>query len=361
MAYHALWQPGFRGAVVAPTYADARDTCVEGISGLLNIIPHECVAAWNRSLGELILYNDSRIKLFSADEPNRLRGPQHHRVWGDEVAAWPDDDAFDQIMFGLRLGADPRLVLTTTPKPVALCEKLAARAGDDVCLTQGTTFENAPNLPAALLSELHEKYGNTRLGAQELNGELISTEKTHLWLPDVLSAARVRHVPPLQRVVVGVDPAVTSHRHSDATGIVVAGMGVDGKYYVLEDATQKARPEVWARRVVDVCAKWKTTHVVAETNKGGELVRDLLKTMAPTLMVMDVRAKASKSARAWPVALMYEQGKIYHVGFFPDLENEMLAMTLHGFGAHSPDRVDALVWALSALISTPTQPRLQRL
>jgi phage terminase large subunit-like protein len=214
--------PGSRIAVVAPTSADARDTCVEGDSGLINILPRECVRTWNRSLGELILWNDTRFKTFSADEPERLRGPQHHRAWADELAAWRYPEAWDQLMFGLRLGQNPRAVVTTTPKPTALIKQLATAATTKI--TRGSTFDNAAHLAPSALKMLRDKYDGTRLGRQELNAEILGDVPGALWSMAVLDAYRLRDQPQIGRTVVAVDPAVTDTENSDEHGIIVAGL-----------------------------------------------------------------------------------------------------------------------------------------
>jgi predicted phage terminase large subunit-like protein len=359
VAWFACANPGVRIAIVAPTAADARDTCVEGESGLLAVLPKICVGnGWNRSMGELVLWNGSRFKLFSATEPERLRGPQHHRAWGDEVAAWPDPSAWDQLMFGLRLrlpgkpNAIPQVVATTTPKPTPLIRNILRTR--DAMVTRGKTFDNADNLPAATLDRLRERYDGTRLGRQELYAELLEDVQGALWTPAMIEPHRVKRAPDgLRRVVIAVDPSGTAGKgkdKGDEIGIVAAAKADDGRYYVLEDASLQASPEAWARRVADQYEKWGADRVIAEKNFGGAMIEAVLRTAAPDLPVKMVTASRGKAVRAEPVAALYEQGKVSHVGQFDTLEDQMCAMTPAGFvGEGSPDRVDALVWALTEL------------
>lgn len=340
---------GSRIAIIAPTFQDARDTCVEGESGLLAIIPKACVDTYNRSLGELILWNGSRYKLFSATEPERLRGPQHHRVWGDEVAAWPDPMAFDQALFGLRLGEFPQFIGTTTPKACPLIRKITQTAG--ALITRGATFDNADNLPAGTLAHLRDRYEGTRLGRQELSGELLEDVQGALWTASLIDAHRLRAAPDMQRIVVAVDPSGTKgDGGGDDIGIVVAGKGQDGRFYVLEDASCNLSPDGWAKRVANVYERWQADRVVAEGNFGGAMVEAVLKTAARHLPVKLVTASRGKIVRAEPIAALYEQEKVSHCGVFDALEDQMGKMTGAGYvGEGSPDRVDALVWALTEI------------
>ncbi len=250
IAFYALWNPGTRIGVIAATFSDARDICVEGESGLLRVIPTRCIARWNRSMGELLLFNGSRIKLFSADQPERLRGPQHHRVWCDEVGAWPSREAFDQLWFGLRLGDDPRVVITTTPRNTDLIRELYRRRDDDVFLTHGRTMDNAEHLSSRAIEQLNERYGGTRLGRQELDAELLEDTDGALWNRAQIDACRVQSVPELKRIIVAIDPALSSGEASDETGIVAAGRGADGLLYVLADWSGRFSPEGWAERAI---------------------------------------------------------------------------------------------------------------
>jgi predicted phage terminase large subunit-like protein len=348
---YALEHSGARLAVVAPTYADARDTCIEGESGLLRVLPPAKVQAWNRSLGELVLTNGSRVKLFSADEPDRLRGPQHHRAWCDELAAWKYPETFDQLLFGLRLGHDPRVVVTTTPKPVRLIRELLARA--DVQVTRGSTFENAENLAPAALAQLKDRYEGTRLGRQELYADVLDDVPGALWQRKAIDDTRLQTAPDLERVVVAIDPAVTSGEDSDETGIVVAGRGVDGRGYVLADRTCRLSPDGWAKRACAAYDQFHADRIIAEVNNGGDLVERVIRTVGASYPYRAVRASRGKLTRAEPIAALYEQGRISHVGSFPDMEDQMCTYTPDGYDG-SPDRVDALVWALTELMLTET-------
>ena len=351
VARYGLANPGSRIAIVARTFADARDTCVEGDSGLLSCLPRHEIAAWNRSLGELILRNGTRYKLFSADEPERLRGPQHHRAWSDELGAWGNSaaerdwpQAWDMLQMGLRLGADPRNVVTTTSRPTKLIRHLI---GDGMtALTRGKTLENAANLAPQFLDQIVARYAGTRLGRQELDAELLEDVPGALWTWAMLDNRRP--APDLARVVVAVDPAVTSGEGSDETGMVVAGLGVDGRGYVLADRSCRLSPDGWARRAVAAFDEFKADVIVAEANNGGDLVEQTIRTVRRTIPYKRVHASRGKQTRAQPVAALYEQGKVSHVETFPELDEQLTSWTPES--GTSPDRLDALVWALTHLM-----------
>ncbi len=348
LANEAIKNPRTRWAIVARTFADARDTCAEGESGIVNVLQrYQVIQNWNRSMGEIILTNGSRIKLFSAEEPDRLRGPQHHGAWCDELAAWEDPDAWDQLMFGLRLGDRPRTVVTTTPRPVALLKNLINR--DTTYITRGNTFENAKNLAATALLELQARYAGTRLGRQELEGELLEDVEGALWSRSWIENTRIKteHLPSLYRIVVAIDPAVTSGENSDETGIVVAGATNDGHFYVLEDATMKGTPDSWGKRAVQAFKDWKADRIVAEVNNGGDMVVMVLQQVDKFVPVTKVHATRGKRMRAEPISALYEQGRVHHVGSFTKLEDQMASWTPES--NDSPDRLDALVWSLTEL------------
>ena len=358
-AWYGIMHPSSRIAIVAPTYADARDTCVEGESGLLSVLPHECVQAWNRSLGELVLYNGTRYKLFSAEEPERLRGPQHHRAWCDELGAWTEPETWDQLQFGLRLGEHPQVVVTTTPKPSALVRRLIDDPRTHV--TRGSTYENAANLAPAALERLRDRYEGTRVGRQELHAEVLDDFPGALWTLAMLDRCRVNQVPDLTRVVVGIDPSGSDGESGDSQGIVVAGLGVDGRGYVLADQSCRMSPADWGRRAVYAAKTFSADRIVAEANYGGAMVTHVIRTVDPRASVKLVSATRGKAVRAEPVAALYEQGKVSHAGSFPALEDQMRAMTPNGYeGEGSPDRLDALVWTLTELMLAEQRVSISR-
>ena len=353
LAWQAIHQPKTRWAVLAPTYADARDTCVEGDSGLLKVLRDYGALresnGWNRSIGELFLANGSRIKLFSADEPERLRGPQFHGAWLDELAAFKYPEAYDQLQFGLRLGQDPRAVITTTPRPKPLVRSLIARDDGTVHITRGATFDNAANLAPAALIELQARYSGTRLGRQELYGELLEDIEGALWTQQNLDECRVAEAPKdMQRVVVAIDPAVTMNEDSDETGIVVAGKNSKGEAFIIADYSTKASPLDWAKRAVDAYRTHNADAIVVEVNNGGDMIPAVIKQVDASVFVKQVRATRGKQLRAEPIAAFYEQGRVHHVGVLEKLEVQMTTWTPED--PKSPDRLDALVWACTDLL-----------
>lgn len=340
-----------RIALVAPTAADARDVMVEGESGMLAIAP-----SWNRPLYEpskrrLTWANGAIATTYSADEPDRLRGPQHDSAWGDEIAAWRDASsgdatgtAWNNLMLGLRIGPNPQAVGTTTPRPVKLIMQLVENAATVV--TRGSTFENRANLSPAFIADILRQYKGTRLGRQELYGELLTDMPGALWTRSMFDDRG--QLPDLARVVIAVDPAATAHEESDNTGIIAAGKGVDARGYVLADRSCKLSPDGWARRAVAAYHEFGADRIVAEGNNGGEMVRHVIQTVDPKIKVVIVHASRGKVARAEPVAALYEQQRITHTEPFDDLEDELCTWTPES-GA-SPDRLDALVWAITDLM-----------
>jgi phage terminase large subunit-like protein len=321
---------------------------------LLGCLSPDQVKIWNRSMGELIMANGSRFKLFSADEPDRLRGYQHHRAWCDELASWRYPDAWDQLLLGLRLGDDPRVIVTTTPRPVMLIRSLLTR--DGVYVTRGSTFENEQNLAPAALAQLRERYEGTRMGRQELYADVLEDVPGALWHRSIIDEDRVERAPELQRVVVAIDPAVTSGESADETGIVVAGLGVDGHGYVLADRTCRLSPDGWARRATIAYDEFEADRIIAEVNNGGDLVERVIRTIGGSYAYRAVRASRGKITRAEPVAALYEQHRVHHVGGFAALEDQQCMYTPDGYDG-SPDRVDALVWAITELMVGPEQPQ----
>jgi phage terminase large subunit-like protein len=360
VAAYVLWNADVRVGVIAPTFADARDVCIEGESGLLRILPPCCVSAWHRSTGDLLLFNGSRVKLFSADQPERLRGPQHHRVWCDELGAWPSRGAFDQLWFGLRLGNDPRVVITTTPRNTDLIRELVARQRRDVYVTRGRTFDNAQNLAPQVLEQLAARYAGTRLGRQELDAELLEDTEDALWQRARIDEVRVEKAPTLRRVVVAIDPAMSHGAASDETGIVAAGRGADGLIYVLADWSGRFSPDGWASRAVQLYRDFGAQVIVGEVNAGGDMIERILRAFAPNVPFKPVRAVRGKMERAYPVAALYEQGRVRHVGSLHALEDQMCRFSSAGLAEKSPDRVDALVWAITELSEASRgEPRIQ--
>ena len=348
LAWKAISNENTRWAIVAPTHADARDTCVEGESGILNILKEFGVLKdYNRSISEIFLTNRSRIKLFSGEEPDRLRGPQFHGGWFDELAAFKRPDAWDQYQFGARLGQHPQTIVTTTPRPTKLIKDLVDRKG--VHVVRGSTFDNAKNLAPSALAELKLRYENTRLGRQELYGEILDTVEGALWTREMIERARVTDIPPLIRIVVAIDPAVTNNANSDETGIVAAGITSDNHYYVLSDKSLKASPDAWARQAVNLYHDLGADKIIAETNNGGDMVTLLIKQVDHSAPVKKVTATRGKQLRAEPISSLYEQGRVHHHGYFAELETQMCEWT--PISSESPDRLDALVWAITELNS----------
>lgn len=346
LAWQATSNPKTRWAIVAPTYSDARDTCAEGESGIVNILrAYGTLKDYNRSIGEIFLTNGTRIKLFSGEEPERLRGPQHHGGWFDELAAFKYPEAWHQYQFGLRLGDNPQTIVTTTPKPIKLIKELVAQ--DGIKVVRGSTFDNAKNLAATALTQYKLRYENTRLGRQELYGEILDNVEGALWTREIIEKARVTDIPALVRIVVAIDPAVTSSATSDETGIVAAGISSNGDYYILDDKSLRATPDAWARQAVELYHKHKADRIVAETNNGGDMVIMLLRQIDNSIAVQKVTATRGKQLRAEPISALYEQGRVHHVGYFSELETQMCEWT--PLSNESPDRLDALVWALTEL------------
>ena len=347
-----------RLALVAPTAADARSVMVEGESGILAISPHWDRPRYEPSKRQLTWPNGAIATFYSADEPERLRGPQHDAAWCDELTSWRYPDAWHMLMFGLRLGEDPRVVVTTTPRPTKLLRALIEDPA--VAVTRGTTYDNRPNLAPNFLDQIIRKYEGTRLGRQEIEAEILDDLPGGLWNRDVIEATRGRIAPPLARIVVAIDPAVTSGETADETGIIVAGRDADGHGWVLADLSGRYRPLEWAKTAVAAYHAHHADRVVAEVNNGGEMVESTLRVMDPDLSFAPVRASRGKVTRAEPVAALYEQGRVHHQGVFPQLEDQMCSLIRGGFdGAESarlgfsPDRVDALVWAITDLLLVP--------
>jgi phage terminase large subunit-like protein len=351
-----------RIALVGPSYAEAREVMVDGVSGL-NALRWRGERPQFISSRRLLTWSDgSTAHLFSAEDPEELRGPQFDAAWCDELGKWRNaQDTFDMLQFGLRLGERPRQVITTTPRPIPLVRQLLD--DPEVAVTRMATRENARNLPPAFLKAVEARYANARLGRQELDGELIEDIEDGLFDRHLIERHRVRNAPDLARVVVAVDPPASHDSDTSVCGIVCAGIGLDGDAYVLEDASvPRATPARWANAVAACFDRWQADRVVAEVNQGGDMVESVLRAAYPSLPFKAVRATRGKRVRAEPVAALYERGLVHHAGGFAALEDQMCNFGPDGLSlGQSPDRVDALVWGLNELMlgGTAGTPRVR--
>lgn len=341
--------------LIGATADDARDIMIDGESGILAICPKDERPQYLAHKSQLVWGNGAKSLIFTADAPERLRGKQHHKIWADELAAWRYDEAWDQAVFGLRLGDNPQSIITTTPKPTSLLKRIMADAKTHI--TRGSTYDNKINLADQFISELAKRYEGTRLGRQELYAEMLTDINGALWSEAIINAARgVVNWQDARRIVVAVDPS----GGGDMVGIVVAGDLGNDKYAVFEDATCEANPLTWARRAIDVYKKYNADAIVAEVNFGGNMVEAIIRNVDPLVNYRTVRASRGKHIRAEPIAALYEQGRVTHAGLFPLLEAQMQDMAISGWcGDGSPDRVDALVWALSDLTDNQILPAQQ--
>ncbi|WEX11939.1 terminase family protein [Chelativorans sp. AA-79] len=350
-----------RIALVGETLGDVREVMIEGSSGILSI-SRDGPPRYEPSRRRLVWDNGAVAQVFSSEDPDSLRGPQFEAAWCDEVAKWKNAEAcFDMLQFGLRLGQRPMQLLTTTPKPVPLIRRLVA--SPDVTVTRMRTVENTAHLAAAFLRAVERNYAGTRLGRQELDGELIEDREDALWNRAELEAARGwGEARAMRRTVVAVDPPATSRRTSDACGMVVAGLDENGIGWVLHDGTMRAaKPQEWAARAVALYRRFEADAIVAEVNQGGDMVGSVLGAVDAMAPVKPVRASRGKWVRAEPVAALYAQGRVRHAQRFPDLEDEMCDFGTDGLsGGRSPDRVDALVWAVTELmLGRAAEPRIR--
>lgn len=338
-----------RIALIGANFQETCDIMVEGASGLLAISPPSEIPKFERSRHRLVWPNGATAQLFSGNHPEQLRGPQFDAAWIDELAKFRSpQNMWDQLMMALRLGNDPRVIITTTPRPSTLLETLIE--DPTTITTRGSTYANAANLAPGYLDYLKKTYEFTRFGGQEIHGQLLSN-RPPLWQEGEIVYAQ----PPLEkrlRCVIGVDPAMTADARSNTTGIIVALQTTDGNAYVLEDASLKAPPTEWAAQIAELAKKYTVDCVVAEVNQGGDLVSHLLKTIAPNLPLKLVRATKDKAARAEPISALYHQHRVFHTKSFELLENEMYSCTTSGRSGPSSDRLDALVWALTELYLT---------
>lgn len=352
-------------ALIAETAADAREVMVgdgkaedEG-SGLLQVHPKDFRPLYEPSKRRLTWPNGAIATLYNATEPDQLRGPQHDAAWCDELAKWVyAQDTWDQLQFGLRLGEHPRACITTTPRPIQLIRYLLKHALTRVVL--GKTTDNASNLPPSFLEAVLDRYAGTRLGRQELNAEVLDDVPGALWTRAMIDdARRPVTVPDLRRVVVSIDPSGTAGESDDgdSIGIIVGGKGIDGRGYVLADRSCKLSPDGWGRRAVDAYHEFKADRIIAERNFGGAMVEHVVRTVDRSVAYEEVTASRGKVVRAEPVAALYEQKKISHVGDLVELEDQLCAMTRDGYALEgSPDRADALVWLIDYLSFTARAP-----
>ena len=356
--------PGCRIALVAETAADARDVMIKGDSGLLNCDPNLSEDSWSPTNRCLTWPNGSKAWCYNATEPDQLRGPQHHFAWVDELAKFRYMQAtWDQLMFGLRLGEHPQALVTTTPQPKPLIKELVAREGKNVFVTRGSTLDNKDNLAASTVQALYDRYGGTRLGRQELEGEILGDIPGALWSHTVIDEGRIseEEAPDMERIIVAVDPAASSHEGSDENGIVGVGLARDkdgyARGYVLKDASLRGTPEEWARAAVRLYRELGADRIVAEKNNGGEMVSSVIRAIDRSVPVTLVHASRGKHIRAEPISALYEQRRVHHVGRFDTLEDQMCSFSvdnLRDANTGSPDRVDALVWGLSQLFDKIT-------
>lgn len=353
-----------RIALVGETEHDVREVMIEGVSGLLSVHARADRPVWISSRKRLEWHNGAVAQAFSAEDPESLRGPQFACAWSDEMAKWRHAEAtFDMLQFGLRLGRQPRQLITTTPRPTALLKRLMQEP--TTAITRAATAANAFNLAPTFLQGVMARYAGTRLGRQELDGEIIDDRPDALWSRALLERCRASAAPTLKRIVVAVDPPVTSSKRADACGIVAAGIAGDDTVYVIADATvSAATPAVWASKAIALWQRLDADALVVEVNQGGEMVRSVINQVDAAVPVTSVRASRGKWVRAEPVATLYEQGRVRHVGDLAALEDEMCDFAASGLSSgHSPDRLDAMVWAVSSLALGPRggEPRVRGL
>jgi predicted phage terminase large subunit-like protein len=346
-----------RIALIAETAADAREVLVEGDSGILSVHPPDFRPTYEPSKRRLTWPNGAIATLFNGTEPDQLRGPQFDAAWVDEIAKYRyAQETWDMLQFGLRLGNDPRQVVTTTPRPIKTLKDILAERGTVV--TKGSTYDNKANLAPKFLAKIEQKYAGTRLGRQELDAEILDDAPGALWTRSKLDEKRVAKtakLPEMKRVVVAIDPASEGGGEGEIgggaeTGIIVAGLGVDGRGYVLDDFSTAADPNGWARRAIDAFDEYEADLIIAEKNQGGAMVEAVIRSVRRTVPFQAVHASRGKVTRAEPIAALYEQGRVSHVGTFSALEDQMVVFTPFGIeGGTTGDRVDALVWGLSQL------------
>jgi len=336
-----------RFSLIAKTPAEARDVMIQGESGLLACCPSWDMPLYEPSKLRVTWSNGAVASIYSGENPEQSRGGQSEKAWCDEIAKYRyPQDALDNIMFGLRLGDNPQIVITTTPKPIKTIKDLVK--DKDTILTKGSTYDNIGNLAEAFVKTVIKKYEGTRLGRQELHAEILDDNPNALWRRADIDNSRLSEFPELVRIVVGVDPAVTSGDKSDETGIVVAGIDRNEHGYILDDKTLKASPDKWARKAIECYYKWEADRIIGEANNGGDLIELVIRQVDKNVSYRKVTASRGKLIRAEPIAALYEQGRIHHVGYFGDLEDQYCEWQP---GEKSPNNMDAAVWALTELFT----------
>ncbi|MDO5528349.1 MAG: terminase family protein [Paracoccus sp. (in: a-proteobacteria)] len=359
-----------RVALIGETFDQAREVMVMGDSGILACSPPDRRPVWEAGRRRLVWANGATATVYSAHEPEALRGPQFDAAWVDELAKWKKaEETWDMLQFALRLGTHPQQVVTTTPRNVPVLKRILASASS--VTTHAPTDANRAYLAESFMAEIEARYGGTRLGRQELDGVLLDDIEGALWSSAMIEAARVDAAPPLSRIVVALDPAVSSGGASDECGIIVAGVASEGpptawRAFILEDATMRGSPADWARAAIAAMDRHKAERLVAEVNQGGDLIETVLRQIDPLVPFRALRAGRGKALRAEPVAALYEQGRVKHLRGLGDLEDQMCRMSLAGWqGRGSPDRLDAMVWAVHELMIEPAahfrRPQLRRL
>lgn len=346
-------ESGYDGRIhlIGPTAADVRDTMVEGESGILAVCPPWNMPKYEPTKRRITWPNGARVTTFSAEIPDRLRGPQCGLIWADEVASWQyPEETWDMAMFGFRKGT-PRGVVTTTPRPIPLIKDLVTTKG--VVITKGNSYENRENLAEIYYETIIKKYEGTRLGEQEIHAKILEDTPGALWTLDTIAAHRCSYEKfkeiELVRIAVAIDPAVTSTKTSNETGIIAGGIDADGEGYVLADGSGIMSPIAWARQAIKIFAALKADRMVAEVNNGGDLVESNIRAVSPMIPYQKVWASRGKRTRAEPISSLYERGLIHHVGIFPKLEDEMTTWDAED-GSDSPNRIDALVWLMTFLM-----------
>jgi phage terminase large subunit-like protein len=351
--------------LIGATADDARDIMVEGESGILAVCPKDERPYYKKHESKLEWPNGAISLIFTADKPDRLRGKQHCKLWADELASWRYMDAWDQAKFGLRLGDNPQALITTTPRPLKVLKEIME--DNKTVVTRGSTYDNKANLAPSFFDSIITRYEGTRIGRQELNAELLDDMPGALWTRASIDDHRKSpaSLPDMERIVVSVDPSVTNNEGSDETGIICSGKGTDGHAYVWADSSGRMSPNQWGKVSVSLYHSESADIIVAETNNGGDMVEDTIRAVDNNVNVKQVRASRGKVTRAEPIAALYEQGRVHHVGALDTLEDQMVSFTSdfdRKSQGYSPDRVDALVWGITELFPSITaKPKSQKI